>query len=213
MLFPLGFAVQRAQRGQTHHRNIVARELIRLQQLAHFEFHQIEQLRIVHRVTLVQRDHDVRHADLASQQHVLARLRHRTIGRSHDQNCAIHLRRAGDHVLDVVGVARAIHVRVVPVRRLILDVRRRNGYAARLFFRSVIDRIKRPELDLRVVLRQYFRDRRRQRGLAMINVTNGPYVAVRLIALKFLFCHCFVSSGAKAPKLISLFFGTAKAVP
>ena len=38
---------------------------------------------------------------------------------------AIHLRRARDHVLDVVGVARAIDVGIVPLGRLILDVRRR----------------------------------------------------------------------------------------
>ena len=80
-------------------------------------------------------------------------------------------------------------MRVVPVRRLVLHVRRGNRDAARLFFRRVVDRIKRPELDLRVVLRQHLGDGRRQRRLAMVNVTNRPYVAVRLIALKFLFRH------------------------
>src|SRR5713101_9365549 len=75
------------------------------------------------------------------------------------------------------------------VRRLILHVRGRDGYTASLLFRRIIDRIKRPELDLRVVLRQYLGDRRRQRGLAMIDVTNRPHVAVRLIAIKFLFRH------------------------
>jgi hypothetical protein len=39
------------------------------------------------------------------------------------------------------------------------------------------------------MLRQYLRDRRRQRGLAMVNVTNRPDVAVRLIPIKFLFRH------------------------
>jgi hypothetical protein len=34
------------------------------------------------------------------------------------------LRGAGDHVLDVVSVAGAVHVRVVPRRRLVLHVRR-----------------------------------------------------------------------------------------
>src|SRR5262245_64293139 len=42
------------------------------------------------------------------EQHVLARLRHRPVDRAHHQDGAVHLRRAGDHVLDVVGVARAI---------------------------------------------------------------------------------------------------------
>jgi len=118
---------------------------------------------------------------------VLARLRHRTIRRRHDQNRAIHLRRARDHVLDVIRVARAVDVRVVPVRRLVLDVRRCDRDAARLLFRSVVDRIERPEHDVRVVLLQYLGDRRRQRRLPVIDVSDRPYVAVRLRPFKFCF--------------------------
>src|SRR5579862_4165248 len=189
LLFPLLFAVQSAQRRYLNHRHIVARKLVRLQQFTHFEFNQFEQLRIIHRIALVQRNDQIRHTDLASQQHVFARLWHRTISRRDHENAAIHLRRTRDHVLDVVGVARAIDVRVVPIRRLILDVRRRNRDSARLLFRRVVDRIKRPERVLRIVLRQYLCDRRRQRSLAVINVTNRPYVAVRLSAIKFFFRH------------------------
>jgi len=189
LLFALLFAIQRAQCRYPHHRNIVARKLVALQQLAHFQFDQFEQLRIVHRINLVQRHDQIGHAHLPRQQHVFARLRHRTVGRGYHQNAAIHLRRARDHVLDVVGVTRAVDVRVVPVRRFILDVRRRDGDSASLFFGRVVDRIKRPERVLRIVLRQNFRDSRRQRGLAMIDVTNRPNVAVRLVAIKFLFRH------------------------
>jgi hypothetical protein len=39
------------------------------------------------------------------------------------------------------------------------------------------------------MLRQHLRDGRRQRRLAMVDVTNRPDVAVRLIAIKFLFRH------------------------
>ena len=66
----------------------------------------------------------VRHADLAREQDVLARLRHRAVGRGDDEDRAVHLGGAGDHVLDVVGVTRAVDVRVVALRRLVLDVRR-----------------------------------------------------------------------------------------
>jgi hypothetical protein len=68
------------------------------------------------------------HADLASEQHVLARLRHRAVGRRHDQDRAVHLGGARDHVLDEVGVARAVDVRVVALRRLVLGVRGRDGH-------------------------------------------------------------------------------------
>jgi hypothetical protein len=44
------------------------------------------------------------------------------------------------------------------------------------------------------VLAQYFGYRRRQRGLAMVNVTNRPDVHMRLVALKFLLGHCFAPS-------------------
>ena len=61
------------------------------------------------------------------EQHVLTSLRHRTVRRRHHQDGAVHLRRAGDHVLDVVGVPGAVDVRVVPILRLVLDVRGRDG--------------------------------------------------------------------------------------
>ncbi len=122
------------------------------------------------------------------------RLRHRTIRRRYHQNRAIHLRRSGDHVLDVVCMSRAIHVRVVPVRRFIFHVRNGNRDAALALFRRIVDRIERAKLYLRVVLRQNFGDRRRQRCLAVINVTDGPNVHVRLTALEFLLGHSVRSS-------------------
>ena len=63
-LLPLGFAIQRAQRGKPHHRKIVAGKLIRFQKFAHFEFNQVKQFGIVNRIALVQRHDDVRNADL-----------------------------------------------------------------------------------------------------------------------------------------------------
>jgi hypothetical protein len=129
--FPLRFAVQRTQRRAANHRHIVARELVLRQQLAHFHLHQVDQLGVLHRVALVQKHQHVGHAHLARQQHVLLGLRHRPVGGRDHQDRAVHLRRAGNHVLDVVGVAGTIHVRVVPVRRLVLHVRRGNRDAAR----------------------------------------------------------------------------------
>ena len=84
-----------------------------LEQLAHFHLDQLEQLGVVDHVALVHEDDDVGHADLARQQDVLARLRHRAVGGTTHQNGAVHLRRTGDHVLHVVGMARAVDVRVV----------------------------------------------------------------------------------------------------
>jgi hypothetical protein len=60
---------------------------------------------------------------LASQQNVFAGLRHRTVGGRHDQDRAVHLGGTGDHVLDEVGVARAVDVGIVTLFGFVLDVR------------------------------------------------------------------------------------------
>ncbi len=188
-LFPLRFAVQRAERRNAAHRQIVTRELVALQQLADFELDQVEQFGVIHHVHFVHRDHDVGHAYLAGEQDVLTRLGHGAVGRGDHQNRAIHLGGAGDHVLDVVGVTGAIDVRIVAVGRLVLDVRGRDRDSAGLFFRRVVDRIEAPELVLRIMLRKRFGDCRRQRRLAVIDMADRPDIDVRLTAIKFFFCH------------------------
>src|ERR1700682_3671946 len=84
---------------------------------------------------------DPRHADLSRQQDVLAGLRHRAVGGGDDQDRAVHLGGAGDHILDVIGVAGAIDVGIVTVRRLILHVGSGDRDTAGLFFRRVVDGI------------------------------------------------------------------------
>ena len=119
---------------------------------------------------------------------MLAGLRHRAVGSRHDQDRAIHLRGAGDHVLHVVGVAGAVDVRVVAVRGLVLDVSGRDRDAARLLFRRLVDLVVGGERRA-AGLRQHLGDRRRQRRLAVVDVADRANVAVRLIAVEFLFCH------------------------
>src|SRR6266404_5990473 len=121
---------------------------------------------------------------------MLARLGHGTIGCSDHENRAVHLRGSRNHVLDVVGVARAIDVRVMAVAGLILDVGYGNRNTAFALFRRVVDRIKRPERVARIVLRQHLRDRRGQRRLAVIDVSDRADIYVRFAAVEFLFAHC-----------------------
>ena len=123
-------------------RDVVARELVLGQQLAHFHLHQLEELGVVHHVGLVQVDHDVGHAHLAGEQDVLAGLGHGAVGGGDHEDGAVHLGRAGDHVLDVVGVARAVHVGVVPLVGLVLHVGGGDGDAALALFRSVVDGVE-----------------------------------------------------------------------
>src|SRR5690606_21227742 len=150
--------------------------------------HQLEQLGVVHHVRLVQVDHDVWHADLARQQDVLARLRHRAVSSRAHQERTVHLRRAGDHVLHVVGVPGAVNVRVVTRRRLVFHVRGRDGDTTRLLFRGTVNRVVRAELATET-LRANLGQRSGQRGLAVVNVTDRADVHVRLGALEFTLGH------------------------
>ena len=104
--------------------------------------------------------------------------------RDHEDR-AVHLRCTGDHVLDVVGVTGAVDVGVVPAFCLVLDVRDRDGDTALTLFRGLVDHVERREgVDVGVTIVQHLCDSSSQRGLAMVNVTNGADVDVRLVPLK-----------------------------
>ena len=159
------------------------------QQLPNLQLHQVQKLRIVHHVHLVQEHHDVRNSHLPRQQNVLPRLRHRAVRRRYHQDRSVHLRRSRDHVLHVIRVTRTVHVRVVTVRRRVLHVRRRNRDPTLPLLRRIVDRIEAPEMHALVTLRQYLRDRCRQRRLPVVHVTNRPHVQVGLASIEFLFRH------------------------
>ena len=123
-------------------RDVVAGELVLGEQLADFHLDQLEQFGVVDHVGLVQVDDDVGHADLTGEQDVLTGLRHGAVGGGHDQDGAVHLGGTGDHVLDVVGVARAVDVGVVALVGLVLDVGGGDGDAALTLFGGVVDRVE-----------------------------------------------------------------------
>ena len=185
---PLGVALEGLQGRTDDDRHLVAGELVRGEQLAHLELDQVEQLRVVHHVRLVQEHHDVGHADLAGQQDVLARLGHRAVRRRHHQDGAVHLGRARDHVLDVVGVAGAVDVRVVAVVGLVLHVRDGDRDAALLLLRRLVDLVEGREVG-QALLGQHLGDRGGERGLAVVDVTDRPDVDVRLGPLELLLRH------------------------
>ncbi len=132
-------AFQRLQGAAAHDGGLVAGEFVLGQHFAQFQLNQLQQFGVVHLVGFVEEHHDRGHFHLARQQYVLARLGHGTIGSCHHQDGAIHLRRTGDHVLDVVAMSRHVHMGVVAVLGRVLDVRNVDGNTARFFFRRVID--------------------------------------------------------------------------
>ncbi len=125
---------------------------------------------------------------------MLARLGHRAVGSCDDENSAVHLSCAGDHVLDVVGVTRCIDVRVVALFRLVLNMRDVDRDATSLFLGSLVDLIEgRSLVQVGECIRENLGDGRRRRGLAVVDVTNGADVHVRLRPLELRLRH-FVSS-------------------
>src|SRR5450830_1162460 len=185
-------AVQRQTCRTLDDRGVVAREFVLGQQLAHFHFNQFQQLSVVHQVSLVQEDDDVRHAHLAGQQDVFTGLGHRAVSSRAHQDSAVHLSGASDHVLHIVSVAGAVHVSVVAVGGFVLNVSGVDGDTAGLFFGRCVDLVV--SLGFAAELGcQNGSDRSRQGGLAVVNVTDGADVHVRLGTFKLAFCHFFDS--------------------
>src|SRR5262249_32657249 len=157
VLLPRLIPFQGFQRRALHHWYLIPGKLVLRQQLPHFQLHQLQHLRIVHCIHLVQTHHHRRHPHLPRQQYVLPALRHRAIRGRHRQDRPVHLRRPRDHVLHIVGVPRTVHVRVVPLRRLVLYVRRGDRDPARLLLRRLVDLIEGHILHLRIRLPQHLR--------------------------------------------------------
>jgi hypothetical protein len=70
---------------------------------------------------------------------VLTRLGHGAVGGGNHEDRSVHLGGAGDHVLDVVGVARAVDVRVVTLVGLVFNVVDVDRDAALFFFGGVVN--------------------------------------------------------------------------
>ncbi len=184
----MGSPFKRAEGGALDHGEVVAGELVVGEELAHLHLDELEELLVVDEVDLVHEDHDVGHADLAGEQDVLARLRHGAVGGGDDEDRPVHLRRARDHVLHVVGVAGAVDVGVVPLVGLVLHVGRGDGDPALALLGRVVDGVERAGLAAGL-LREHRRDGRRERGLAVVHVADRADVHVRLRPLKRFLCH------------------------
>ena len=119
---------------------------------------------------------------------MLTSLSHGAVSGSDDQDSAVHLGSTGDHVLDIVGVTRAVHVSIVTVGRLILDVGSVDGDTTLTLLGSLIDGRVVGVLST-ALQRQVLGDGSGQSGLTMVDVTDGADVNMGLVSLKFLLGH------------------------
>ena len=183
-----GLGDQGVQSGALDDGDLVAGEVVGGQQLADFHLHQLQQLLIVNLVALVQEHNHGGHTNLTGQQDVLTGLSHGAVGSSDNQDSAVHLGSTGDHVLDIVGVARAVNVSIVTLFSLILNVSGVDGDAAFLLFGSLIDAVISLELGL-ALQGQPLGDSGGQSGLTMVDVTDGTDVNMGLGSFKLLLSH------------------------
>ncbi len=79
-------------------------------------------------------------------------------------------------------------MRVVPLRRPVFRVMKRDGNAARLFFRRVVNLVNllyaRP-VPLRLIQIKDMRNCRGESRLAVVHMPDGADINVRLVSLKF----------------------------
>ena len=119
---------------------------------------------------------------------MLTSLSHGAVGGSDDQDSAVHLGSTGDHVLDIVGVARAVDVGIVTSRGLILDVSGVDGDTTLALLGSLIDGRVVGVLSA-ALHRQILGDSRGQSGLTMVDVADGADVDMGFRSFKFLLSH------------------------
>ena len=180
---------ERVASGTADDWNVIAREVVGRKQIANFHLNEVEQFGVVHEVGLVQEHDDRGNADLTSEQNVLAGLLERSVGTRNHEDRAVHLRRTRDHVLHVVGVAGAVHVSIVTLVGFILNVTGVDCDTSCLLFGRVVDLVISQELDVTVFESESLGDRCGQGGFAVVNVTDGTDVDVRLGAFKCSLCH------------------------
>ncbi|CAK7000458.1 MAG: hypothetical protein PHAS_00001 [Phascolarctobacterium sp.] len=183
-------AFQCFQRGAYDYRNVIAGEVIAGEKFANFHFYQFDQFRIVYHVCFVQEHYHCRYAYLTCQQDVLTCLRHRAVCCGYYQNSSVHLCCAGDHVFNIVGMARAIYVCVVAGCSFIFYVGSVDGDTAFSFFRCFIDHGVIHEF-CAAFRSQHFGDCCGQGCFTMVNVTDSANISMRFGSFVFLLCHSF----------------------
>ena len=185
-----GVGLEDAESGALDDGGVVAREVILVEKLADFHLNEREELGIVDLVNLVKEDNDVRNVNLAGKKKVLAGLSHRTVGSGDNEDSAIHLSSAGDHVLDIVGVARAVNVGIVTGSGLILNVSGVDRDTTGALLGSLVDLIvSGVGSGAGVGHIQNLGDSGGKGGLAVVDVADGSDVNMGFGSLKFCFSH------------------------
>ena len=120
---------------------------------------------------------------------MLSCLCHNTIGSSYYKDSSIHLCSTGDHVLNIVSVARAVNVSIVSLFCLVLNVSGVDGDSSFSLFRSFIDISKISCCVTSYTISKNLGNSSCKSCLTVVNVSDSSDVTVWFGSLKMRFCH------------------------
>jgi hypothetical protein len=169
--------------------NIITREFILTEELAHLHLDELKELLVVDLVSLIKENYKSGDSNLTSKEDVLTSLRHWAISCGDYENTAIHLGSSGDHVFHVVSVTWAVNVSIVTIFGLILNVSRGDRDTTLFLLRSGVDFI----ISLcftTLSLSEDSSDSSGEGGFTVVNVTDSADVDVRLVPFELFFSHC-----------------------
>lgn len=171
----LGLAVLEGAESRTHDDGgVVTLEAVAAEELTHLHLDELKHLLVLDGVDLVDEDDDLLDTDLTGQQQVLSGLWHLTVGSGDDNDGTVHGSSTSNHVLDVIGVTRAVDVSIVAVVGLVLDVGGGDGDTALAFLGGLVNGGVVEEVGV-ALLGLALGDGGGQGGLAVVDVADGTW--------------------------------------
>ena len=187
-LLPLRLSVESTKCGATDDGSVVTVEVVLAEEVADFHLNEVKHFLVVNKVDLVQEHNHLRNVHLLCEKHVLVGLGHGTVSSGNHEDCTVHLGSTSNHVLHVIGVTRAVDMRIVTICGLVLDVSGVDGDTTLLLFGSVVNLVERLDLG-EALLCQNLGNSSGKSSLAVVNMADSADVYVGFVPFECFFCH------------------------